>query len=405
MTTKTPSWKRAILTGIWPIAVLVAVLLFPAPAQATPAFARKFNAACTMCHAPLPPRLNNLGLTFRRLGYRLPDTDAEGRLVLQEKGARSLSDIYALIGDIRLENSRGGKTPLSLHEVELVGAGTLGSHLSFVTEVAWEAGEFAIEGYEGQLLFGRPGRNFTARFGLVNPLLWDKFGHQRLGVSRAHLLNRRVPVGPFVGFRPRDSQEGVELGLNFTSLGAQGGAMRSTFLSVGVYNGLTPQGNELGEVDDSKDVMAQALHLWGESHTIGVLWARGRVTGIGPLGFQDTYNRWGVFGNYALRSGTDVLAGFMEGRDESTDSTIGRISSRSWFLELTQKLTPRVNAFVRYDQFEPRRPLESSNRRGTTVGIVYQPFDHLLVTGEYTGQKVGSGTRGRDLVLRGIVIY
>ncbi len=292
-----------------------------------------------------------------------------------------------------------------MHEVELVGAGSLNKYLSFATEVAWEAGEFDMENYEGQLLLGRPGANFTARFGLMNPLLWDKFGHQRLGISRAHLLNRRVPVGAFVGYRPRDNQEGVEFGANFTRLGAEGGTMRSTFLSVGIFNGLTEAGNDLGENNSSKDVLGQVHHVWGENHTIGALWYRGKVTDIGTQAYADTYSRWGVFGNYELRHGTDALGGFMVGRDNTTSNTVGRISSRSWFLELNQTIAPRTAAFVRYDRFEPRRPAASVTRHGPTIGVACQALDNLLVTGEYTGQKVGTGTRGRDIVVRAIVIY
>ncbi len=406
MTIKTRCSKRAILMSCGGIAVFVTVCLWPsARVQAIPAFARQFNAECSMCHTPVPPRLNNLGITFKRLGYRLPDADDQGRLILKDKPSQSLLENFSLIGDIRLEKFRGKPTPVSMHEVELVGGGTAGPHLSFSTEVAWEAGEFSLDRFDGQVLLGRPQANFTARFGQVAPLLWDKFGSQRLGVSRASLLNRRVPVGAFVGYRPRDPQEGVELGVNLTKLGEAGGAMKSTFLSVGLYNGLTQAGNDLGENNGSKDVLAQVLHLWGETNTIGTLWYRGKATDIGTQAFDDTYTRFGVFGNYGLEHGTDVVGGFMTGNDEATDSTIGTISSRSWFLELNQTIAPKTAAFVRYDRFEPRRPEASVIVRGATVGVASQVFNNLLLTGEYTGQKVGTKTRGRDFVVRAIVIY
>lgn len=408
MTIATQSSTRSILTLFWPAALLAGMcMMVSAPAQANPAFARRFNAKCAMCHAPLPPRLNNLGLTFKRLGFRLPDSNEEGKLVFQDPPSRSLLENFALKSDFRVEKFRDKFTPLSMHEVELMGGGTAGTHLSYSTEVAWEAGEFAMDNYEGQLLFGRPETTFTARFGLLNPLLWDKFGHQRLGIARADVLNRRVPVGAFVGYRPRDNSEGVELGVNLVRLGAEGGGMRSTFLSVGIYNGLKQSGNDFGENNGSKDIMAQVLHAWGENHTIGALWYRGKTTNIGASSsaFSDTYSRWGVFGNYALRPGSDVLGGFMVGRDDATASTIGRISSRSWFLEASQTIAPLTAVFARYDRFEPRRPLESSIRRGFTVGVASQPLESLIVTGEYSGPKVGTGIRARDLVLRVVVIY
>lgn len=405
MTIKTQFFGRPIPGWLWAIVLVGACLLAPAQSQANPSFARRLDAKCTVCHAPVPPRLNNLGITFKRLGYRLPDADPQGVLILQDTPGRSALDNFSLIGDVRVEKFRGTPTSLSMHEVELMGAGAVNKYLSFAAEVAWDVGEIGLDNYEGQLLLGRPEANFTARFGMLNTLLWDKFGHQRLGIARAHTLNRRVPAGGFVGYRPRDNQEGVEVGANFTHLAAEGGTMRSTFLSVGVFNGLTEAGNELGENNGSKDVLAQVLHLWGESHTIGALWYRGKVTDIAAEAYQDTYNRWGVFGNYELRHGTDALAGFMSGRDNTTSSTVGRISSRSWFFELSQTIAPRTAAFVRYDRIEPRRPAGSSLRRGTTLGVTSQPLDHLLVTGEYSGQKAGTGTRGRDLILRVILIY
>lgn len=406
MTIKTQSVDRPTLRWLWVIALVAGVcLLAPSQAQANPSFARRFDAKCSMCHAPLPPRLNNLGITFKRLGYRLPDADPQGRLILQDTPTRSLGDSFSLVGDVRLESFRGKPTSIAMHEVELMGAGSVNKYLSFATEVAWDVGEIGMDNYEAQLLLGRPDRNFTARFGMMSPLLWDKFGHQRLGIARAHVLNSRVPAGAFVGYRPRDNQEGVELGANFTSLGAEGGNMRSTFLSVAVFNGLTKAGNQLGENNKSKDVLAQVHHVWGENHTIGALWYRGRVTNIDTTAYADTYSRWGVFGNYELRPGTDALAGFMAGRDDTTSSTIGRISSRSWFAELNQTIAPRTAAFARYDRFEPRRPSATGLRRGMTVGVSSQTIDNLLITAEYTGQKTGTGTRGRDIIVRVIVIY
>ena len=39
--------------------------------EANPAWSRKYNAQCTLCHTTYP-RLNRTGYEFKRLGYRLP---------------------------------------------------------------------------------------------------------------------------------------------------------------------------------------------------------------------------------------------------------------------------------------------------------------------------------------------
>ena len=43
----------------------------PLSAKAVPAFARRYNADCTLCHS-VWPRLNRTGYEFRRLGFRMP---------------------------------------------------------------------------------------------------------------------------------------------------------------------------------------------------------------------------------------------------------------------------------------------------------------------------------------------
>ncbi len=60
------------------LAAIVGVLLAPRRATAIPAFARRYETACSTCHAQFP-RLNQYGEAFRRNGYQLPDHgDADG---------------------------------------------------------------------------------------------------------------------------------------------------------------------------------------------------------------------------------------------------------------------------------------------------------------------------------------
>ena len=52
-------------------------VLAPQPAQAIPAFARKFGVKCYTCHT-IPPALNKTGYMFKRLGYRMPPDEMDG---------------------------------------------------------------------------------------------------------------------------------------------------------------------------------------------------------------------------------------------------------------------------------------------------------------------------------------
>jgi len=53
------------------------ILILPQPANAIPAFARKYGVKCYTCHT-VPPALNKNGYMFKRLGYRMPPDEMDG---------------------------------------------------------------------------------------------------------------------------------------------------------------------------------------------------------------------------------------------------------------------------------------------------------------------------------------
>lgn len=395
---------------VWRVSIRLVATAFVAfgtsrPAQAIPAFARQFGVKCSTCHSPVPPRLNNLGVTFKRLGYRMPDADDEGRLVLKLKPSRSPFDDTSLVGDFRAESERDEPTSLVLDEVEAMAGGSIDPRVSYAAQVAW-GGEFELEGLEGQLLLGPPSRNVTARFGLLAPLQWEKWNHQRLTISRPLLVSTRVPIDGLEGPLWLDPQVGVEVGVNLTALG-ETGAMRSTFLSLGVFNGFSPADGELSRRENNgfKDVMVQATHLWGDSNTVGILYYRGKISGIGEEAFADRIERWALVGNYRIRTGTDFLAGVGLGRDTATAGDIGGVRSRGWFLEADHGFGERTAAAVRYERFEPKRDVAGLDLRGPTVSATHHLFENVLLAAEYRGLKAGDNPRDRMIVLRAVVAY
>jgi len=59
-----------VLTGVSGLLVLSAMLAMSQPAQAIPAFARKYGLPCSACHEAWP-KLNNFGQVFKDNGYQL----------------------------------------------------------------------------------------------------------------------------------------------------------------------------------------------------------------------------------------------------------------------------------------------------------------------------------------------
>lgn len=97
-------WGRLI-----PAACLTATaLLFATAAEATPAYARRYNVACQTCHAPLPPRLNNVGILFRKLGFRMPDADDQGRFIIKAVPAHDIGEAASIVANVAGRHGAGG---------------------------------------------------------------------------------------------------------------------------------------------------------------------------------------------------------------------------------------------------------------------------------------------------------
>src|SRR3989454_6877800 len=69
---------RILVVGLFVviIAILSGIVQDVQDAQAIPAFARKYDFACSVCHVPSFPKLNDFGNLFRDHGYQL-GTDQE----------------------------------------------------------------------------------------------------------------------------------------------------------------------------------------------------------------------------------------------------------------------------------------------------------------------------------------
>jgi hypothetical protein len=66
-------------------------------AQAIPAFARKYDMNCNVCHAPVP-RLNPYGERFLENGYQLPGTEDGGIIGQKKLGELSINDVGNIVG-------------------------------------------------------------------------------------------------------------------------------------------------------------------------------------------------------------------------------------------------------------------------------------------------------------------
>lgn len=137
---------------LWSTCLLFS-LFVPIESHALPAFARKYNVQCAICHTR-PPRLNSYGERFLENGYQLPGTEQGGRLGKKTLSALTLDDITNYLAirlkghvlrhvDFDREGSGGGvqgkakdKTEFAFPEIgSFMVAGTLFSNIGIFVEV------------------------------------------------------------------------------------------------------------------------------------------------------------------------------------------------------------------------------------------------------------------------------
>ena len=175
-------------------AIEIATIFWPIPAQAIPAFSRKYQVTCTVCHTRVP-RLNRTGERFLENGYQLPGTEDGGSTSKKRFGDLTLDDVTNYLGfrlrgtPLRVmhtsQSSSGhpkNHTEFAFPELfSLFTAGTLTNNAGFFIEIESnvEEGETSIE--RGFLTLNNLGKANLAhlRIGRLDPSAFSSYGTHR----------------------------------------------------------------------------------------------------------------------------------------------------------------------------------------------------------------------------------
>jgi len=107
-------------------------------ANAIPAFARKYNAACSACHTAVPT-LSVVGRNFKLNGYRFAANEKPQKKFTDHLGLGNAFPIsFGIISRPYDKKKNGTTNNRALHEVELFAAGTIGNKLSGFIEMEAE---------------------------------------------------------------------------------------------------------------------------------------------------------------------------------------------------------------------------------------------------------------------------
>lgn len=393
---------KKFLIAVTSSLALLAVWLFPAKeANAIPAWTRKYNADCSMCHT-MNPRLNAMGHKFRRLGYKLPDEFDSGETHLSMEELSKFANYFSARGRPRTTYSKraGGTTDfdLEMHDVTLFYTGAVTRNAGFFFELPFEpsAGNAFLEVGQLNLNFGESDKFFFMRLGQIHQFSAVGFG----GLDRGISLSRSEAVSTRVnGFRPRHDGAAVEMGASvgdFTGL-------------VQVSNGITAAGASVLNDEDpnkAKDVGVLLEYMIPDHDgSISALYVHGQApvpqnnAAVNVVGATITkYNRLYLFADYTFdQIGLKPMIGGSYGRDNQFVNNIGAATaalitaanSTSWFAfaELDQKVTEDLYLVGRFDYFDPTRQAEAANgTRRTWVGTgagVWQFQKYFRTTLEY----------------------
>jgi hypothetical protein len=388
-------------------------------ASAVPAFARKYQTSCSTCHIVFP-KLNAFGEAFRLRGYRMPaETEEMVKQAPVSLGSPAykklwpnaiwpgeISSAVPLAVNIKLAdiststlNDDGSVTSVNNdfqfpQELNIFGAGTLGEHVSYLSEVTFGEnpdGSVAVELEHARLQFDSPfGKEdlFHFRIGEFAPNVADGFQEMWISTDAAiDSLFAYNPIGANGGTGLAEDITPMPISLPASVRGIEGyGIIAHRALWVaGVGNGIGPSADGRFDGNNAKDVYARfdykigGMGLDGDtggaavpeknwrdnSLRLGVFTYRGDGTDIEfPLTGEDGtmqqiedlhflrtgvyasafYQDLNVFGAY-LR-GTDSLQAFADG------GPIGGVFKPdydAWFTQADYLIYPWLQGTFRYE--------------------------------------------------------
>src|SRR5512140_3576839 len=293
-------------------------------ADAVPAFSRKYQTSCQTCHS-IFPKLNPFGTAFRLNGYHLPGESEEQ---VKQRPVSLGADAYARMWpEMVYPSTLPGNAPFALNvkmaslyasshddtgkqiihndfqfpqEANLFGAGTLGSHFSFFSEVTYAenpdgSGSVELEHVRLDVIsaFG-PEHMFNFRIGKLAPNLYDGFQEMWLmtdnGVDSLFNYN---PIGFNGGTGLADEGGGVSLPARTRAIEMYGVAAHRLFYTVGVSAPIGAGGpNGQFNNNNSKDFYGRV------DYKFGGMGLDGDSTGLKlpPENWRETSFRLGLFG-------------------------------------------------------------------------------------------------------------
>ncbi len=367
------------------------VLLSSREANALPAWGRKYNADCSLCHSPAVPRLNKTGQKFRWSGYRMPDEFGKSQDI--SKAGNFLSLRARGRAEYKNPDAAPDTNQFAWHDTTFFYAGALTKTLSSFTELEWEDGEIELLS-QIRALSGDAKHFTTLRLGQFHSMQGVGIGgfDRPTGISRPEPLSSRALTTSGIPFRIRENQQGAEVAH----------VVNNSRIIVQVLNGLGIGGNSgvEGTQDREKDIMFAFEHILDDLASGFTLYGyRGGWNNDGTFtgASSGNYNfyRYGAVANKIFPLGSEIIGGYFRAED-MVPGTVGDVQGNSFYVEGQHFFKTVDTTFLaRYDWIDPNDSLGGNNRTTETIGLVHT-FDTYLRLAVEGNRSVNDATNRTD---------
>lgn len=337
-------------------------------ARIIPAWARKYNANCSMCHAPAVPRLNAKGIRFKWAGYRMPEEIGE------KADVNKLQDFVAARALINYDYAKTQGAPTELSEFSVSGlsvfaGGAAGKNYGGLFELAREVEPGQKEGEViaiaiGATAWGKENMYGGVRFGRGHLLL---AGGGVAGFDRAVGIAKPLPLG--------DATSSVPLVLGEEGTGVEGYLVSGrNRVSVQVLNALAVQS---GTTNTSKDLVVTDQLIWDDAGAgLAVAGYFGKAKGVNEFSPEASsgFSRLALTANKYLGN-FEVLGGYVFSRDRDlpvgASISVANNNGSAYWVSGQYTLHPTTwTLFGRWEFVDPNNDASDDAQRRFVLGGV-----------------------------------
>ncbi|MEP0767254.1 MAG: hypothetical protein HRF45_12030 [Fimbriimonadia bacterium] len=378
------------------VAVTLTLIPFTSPpANAIPAWARRYDMDCSSCHFGSTYRLTKVGKDFWLRGHRTKD-DAG----IQDLGDVQIAKYTSFTSKFRFYADKDAEpsTKFDVESLSIYSGGPIADNFSYFFEIyLHERGKEASSTggqtdtavreklAEAYLLYNSDpaGDGFWfARAGQISSrLIHQASTGARTSLSRPRIINDNVGGGNL--YTPRDRAYGISAGL----------VTPDAFIAeFGIVNGgggnARPNQPEMNNFKDLFASFEKEFDDYGSS--VGVYGYTGKYPISGTPAWEDGFLRYGVLASF-VRENFEISGAWMRGENDLQAG--GTRNPEGYYLEGAFIANEDFTFYARYDNF--LADLSSAPRKtGGVIGVSYRlpGLGRMALEGGQTKTQGGATT-------------